>query len=472
MYFQSLTRRRGIGANAYLLDLDTVRLVFDAGMDPKSEGPEAAPNYRLVPYDSVDGVIVSHCHLDHVGTLPILMRRQPRARVYMTEPCGELTDALLHNSVNVMTMKREELGISDYPLFTHREADQVQHVWEYVPVNRSFRIGDGAEPQCRFFDAGHIMGSVGTLISHGDGRIFYTGDVNFEDQTLSQGAAFPRQPVDVLIMETTRGGVAREPNYSRESESDRLAEAIRKTHARGGSVLIPIFAMGKTQEILMTLHLLKKQGRIGSAPVFIGGLSTKMTEIYDRFAGKVLRHHRDFEILEEMELTVASRRRKRELRYNRRCIYALSSGMMTEKTVSNKFAFEFLDNPRNSILFVGYADPDSPAGKIKAATRGDLIQLDPDHAPMELNCDVYQFDFSGHAVREDLRQFANDVSPRKIILVHGDDDAFSWFEKALGEDLPGTEIVIPEPGAKVPLGDRPSAQVAPGDGGSRASSED
>lgn len=451
MYLQSLTRRRGIGANSYLLDLDTVRLVLDAGMDPKAEGLESAPNYGLIPYDSIDGIIISHCHLDHVGTLPLLVRQQPRARVYMTEPCGELSDALLHNSVNVMTSKRDELGIVDYPLFTHRGADHAQLAWEYVPLNRTFRIGEASDLECRFFDAGHIMGSVGTLMQQGDWRLFYTGDVNFEDQTLSRGAVFPREPVDVLIMETTRGGVAREAGYTRESESERLAKAIRETMERGGSVLIPIFAMGKTQEILMTLHLLKKQNRIPSAPIFIGGLSTKMTQIYDRFAGKVLRNHRDFEILEQMDLTVASRRRKRDIRYSPRCIYALSSGMMTEKTVSNKFAFEFLDNPLNSLLFVGYADPASPAGKIRAGKTGDRIELDPAFGPMELHCEVHEFDFSGHAVREDLLQFANDVSPKKIVLVHGDEDAFAWFQTALAQDLPECEIVVADPGVKVPL---------------------
>ncbi|MDA7644616.1 MBL fold metallo-hydrolase, partial [Verrucomicrobiales bacterium] len=253
MYFQSLTRRRGIGANSYLLDLDGARIVFDAGMDPKAEALESTPNYDLLPYDSVDGIIVSHCHLDHVGSLPVLMRQQPRARAYMTEPCGELSEAMLHNSVNVMTMKRDDLEIRDYPLFTHREIDQVQHVWEYVPTEKTFRVGDDVEVDCRFYDAGHIMGSVGTMITHNDKRIFYTGDVNFEDQTLSVGAQFPRDPVDVLIMETTRGAVQRDEAYTRDREIKRMAEAICGTLEREGSVMIPIFAMGKTQEVLMAL---------------------------------------------------------------------------------------------------------------------------------------------------------------------------------------------------------------------------
>ncbi len=450
MYFKSLTRQQGIGANSYLLDLGDRRLLLDAGMHPKEEGLSAVPNYAEVDYDSVDGIIVSHCHLDHVGSLPLAMRRQPRAHVYMTEACGELSDAMLHNSVNVMTMKREELRLADYPLFTHREVDQGQHVWEYRWTDRAFRVNDQG-PECRFFDAGHIMGSVGTLVQHEDKRIFYTGDVNFEDQTLSVAANFPREPVDVLIMETTRGGIERAPDYTRELEIKRLARAIEHTINRGGSILIPIFAMGKTQEILMALHLLRKKRLIPAAPIFIGGLSTKMTTIYDKFASKVPRNHRDFEILREMDLTIASRRRKREIRYQPGCIFALSSGMMTENTISNKFAFEFLDNPRNSLLFVGYADPDSPAGKIRAAQKGDPIQLHPQLAPVELHCDVSVFDFSGHAVREDLRRYANDVAPQKVILVHGDDDAVTWFKETLTEDLPETEVVAATPGMKISL---------------------
>ncbi len=451
MYFQSLTRQRGIGANSYLLDFDGTRLILDAGMHPKEEGLESIPNYGQIEHDSVDGIVISHCHLDHIGSLPVAMRHHPRARVYMTEPCGELSDAMLHNSVNVMTLKREELQIMDYPFFTHREVDRGRQVWEYRDTSRSFTVGEDDEAECRFYDAGHIMGSVGVQINHRDKRVFYTGDVNFEDQTLSIGANFPRDPVDVLIMETTRGGVQRDAAYTRDSELARVASVIDETIERGGSVLIPIFAMGKTQEMLMSLHLMRKRREIPAAPIFIGGLSTKMTIIYDRFANLSSRYHRDFEILQEMELTVASRRRKRDISYSPRCIYALSSGMMTEKTVSNKFAHEFLDNPRNSLLFVGYADPVSPAGKIRASKRGDMIHLDAESDPIALQCDVHEFDFSGHAIREDLHKFAVDVEPKKVILVHGDDNAVEWFSDTLSRDLPNTEIVVAAPGEQTAL---------------------
>lgn len=452
MYFQSLTRRRGIGANSYLLDLDAVRLVLDAGMDPKSEGLEAVPAFDQLEYDSIDGIVLSHCHLDHVGSLPLAMRRFPRAHAYMTEPCAELSSALLHNSVNVMTLKREEQGLTEYPLFTHREIDRIERHWECRPTHKRFFIhGAQGDAEVRFFDAGHIMGSTGALIRQGDTRIFYTGDVNFTDQTLTEAAAFPREPVDMLIMEGTRGAVERSPSYCRKKESRRLADVISQTIKREGSVLIPVFAMGKTQEMLMMLHLLHRENAIPPCPIFIGGLSTKMTVIYDRFSAKVPRKHARFEILREMDLTIASRRRRKEITYSPRCIYALSSGMMTENTISNKFAHSFLDNPRNTLVFVGYADPESPAGKIRQAKKGDLIQLDPNQPPIELHCDVEEFDFSGHADREDLRRFANELAPRKIVLVHGDEDALEWFQTTLSGDLPGTEVVSPGPGERVML---------------------
>ncbi|MEM7383672.1 MAG: MBL fold metallo-hydrolase [Verrucomicrobiota bacterium] len=449
MLFESLARRREIGSNSYLLDLGSTRVLLDAGMDPKQEGEESIPLYERVDFDSIDGMIVTHTHLDHCGSLPVAMRHHPGAHVYMTEATGQLVSAMLHNSVSVMTSKREELEIREYPFFTHREVDHLSKKWTYRHPGKPFAIGDDVDVS--FFDAGHIMGSIGALLKCKGKTVFYTGDVKFEDQTISLGAEFPREPVDVLILETTKGAASRPDGVNWESEKVRLGQAIRETFEREGSVLIPVFAVGKTQEMLMMIHLLMDEGAIPPCPVFIGGLSTKMTQIVDRFADKVRRQHPDFRILEEMAPAVASRRSKNELRHNPRCIYALSSGMMSEKTVSNRFATGFLDNPRNALLFVGYSDPNSPAGKIREAKKGDPIQLSPDEAPVSLDCDVHSFDFSGHAERDHLRTFANDLQPKKTLLVHGDEDAMQWFHQTLSSDMPDCEVLIPDPGVALPL---------------------
>ena len=129
MRFTNLTRHTEIGANSYLLELADRRVVLDCGMHPKREGEDATPNLRLVPDGELDAIFVSHAHLDHIGSLPVLMRRQPRARVFMSGPTAYLGEALLHNSVNVMARPHGftpagQPHPSAPTLFTHREADK------------------------------------------------------------------------------------------------------------------------------------------------------------------------------------------------------------------------------------------------------------------------------------------------------------------------------------------------------------
>jgi len=124
---------------------------------------------------------------------------------------------------------------------------------------------------------------------------------------------------------------------------------------------------------------------------------------------------------------------------------------MTEKTVSNQFAFHFLDNPRNSLLFVGYLAEGTPARQIFDADPEDLITLDPENAPIELKCGVERFDFSGHAPRETILDFVQRADPETVVLVHGDDDATAWFDTNLSTLLPNARIIKPAPGERIRL---------------------
>src|SRR6516225_11818028 len=139
MRFVNLTRRTEIGANSYFLELEGRKLVIDAGLHPKEENEAALPIYRLVPDGSLDAIVLSHAHQDHVGSLPVLMRRQPQAPVFMTEATRQLSDVMLHNSVNVMTKKRDE-GITEYPLFSHREVDVAVKRWHSAPLHTRFDV--------------------------------------------------------------------------------------------------------------------------------------------------------------------------------------------------------------------------------------------------------------------------------------------------------------------------------------------
>jgi len=449
MRFRSLCRHAEIGSNSYLLEDGNARVVLDAGMHPKHEGAEAIPRYELLEPGSLDAAVVTHSHLDHIGTLPVLLHQQPQARAFFSPAGAELGFAMLHNSVNVMQSKRTELGITSYPLFSHRELDEIERSIQTRALERPFDLDPDGRLRATFHDAGHVLGSVGVTIDSGSKRLFYTGDVNFEPSTLIREARFPREPVDTLIIETTRGDSERDPAYTRAAEEERFAERIARTIRDRGAVLIPVFAMGKTQEVLTMIHRFKQRGWIPpKTPVTIGGLSTKMTVIYDRFAGgRSRRSDEDFRILEDMDLQAGTRRRRGAVVPVPGSIFCLSSGMMTEKTVSNGFARAgFLENPKNALLFVGYADPDSPAGKIRAAKPGDKVSLDPGHPPLPLRAQVEVFDFSGHATRDDLLDFILAVKPETTFLVHGDPAASRWFQERLAERLPQTRTIIPEPG--------------------------
>ncbi|MEI6653424.1 MAG: MBL fold metallo-hydrolase [Verrucomicrobiota bacterium] len=448
MIFKSLCRHAEIGANSYLLETSTARIVLDAGMHPKHEGAEAIPHYEMLEDGSIDSAIITHSHLDHVGTLPVLLESQPQARVFLTQETADLALALLHNSVSVMQSKRIELGIAEYPLFEHRQLDGLKQAFERRGIERPFDLDMAGSIRATFHDAGHILGSVGVTLEAEGKRILYTGDVNFEDATLQKGALFPDAPVDVLIVETTRGNHARRPDYTRLGEEEAFAEAIDRVLARKGSVLIPVFAIGKTQEILAMLHRFKRQHLIPrKTPVYIGGLSTKMTHIFDNFSEVSRRHLPGFDFLTDMELETSGRKHRGPIPFVSGCIYALSSGMMTEKTVSNNFARQgVLENKRHGLFFVGYADPASPGGRIRQALPGDEVLLDPAYPPVPLRCEMRVFDFSGHSTREAIADYIEKVRPKKIFLVHGDEPAIEWFRGEIHHRLPDTEVIVPIPG--------------------------
>jgi Cft2 family RNA processing exonuclease len=458
MKFINLTRRTEIGANSYFLEAAGQRLVLDSGMHPKEEGDEALPNFRALGDRALDAIILSHAHLDHAGTLPLLMQRQPQARIFMTEATAEIASALLHNSVNVMTRQREELGLVMYPLFTHRQTDRATDQWRSCPLRQPFTLGGERARReneegitVEFVDAGHVLGAAGVILRAEGRTIFYTGDVNFDDQTVTAGAVFPQSGVDVLIIETTRGDSPTPEGFSRAAEERRLAEAIDRAFRAGGCVLIPVFALGKTQEVLGMIYNFRREKLLGEFPVYIGGLSVKMSEIYDRRAMTTRRLLPRLQLLEEVAPFVLNGQNIHDSPARPGRLYALSSGMMTPKTLSNVFARRVVEDPKHYIFFVGYADPESPAGLLRTAKPGDLVTLDPDEPSQKLACHIEQFQFSAHASRESIVRYATALVPKKIVLVHGDVPAVEWTRSQLAAALPESEVIVPTPGVELEL---------------------
>jgi Cft2 family RNA processing exonuclease len=330
--------------------------------------------------------------------------------------------------------------------------------FQALPLNQRFdlsgeRLGFGelADVSIQFEDAGHILGSTAVLIETEGRRILYTGDVNFDSQSLMHGAHLPEQEIDTVIIETTRGAIPQPEGFSRAAEEERFASAIREIFAQGGSVLVPVFALGKSQELLTMIYTLRQKGLLPECPVYIGGLSTKLSEIHDRLANASHRQHPGLDLLESVAPFTISGREINQFPIRPGRIYALSSGMMTEHTLSNVIAPQFLPNPAHGIFFVGYADPESPAGRLRNAKQGEMFHLAPDLPGEILRCRVETFGFSAHSDRGGLVSYLERTAPKNVVLVHGDPDAVDWFKTTLSPRLPGSRIQSAAPGVPLEL---------------------
>lgn len=445
-----------IGASAWFVDLEGHRLLMDAGTHPRREGREALPRFDLVQKEEVDAIAISHCHHDHVGSLPVAQRYFPQAHILMTELSYFLAERVLHNSVNVMKRQRDELGLKEYPLYSHGEVDELAPRIQGFKYNRevdwaAFRKTRAGfvSPTLEFYDAGHTLGSAGIMVRGRKETLFYTGDVCFHDQTILRGTRFQDVKADVLIMETTRGNRQLPPGFTREAEIERLSQAIQRVLRRRGSVLIPAFALGRTQEILALLALLIRAGKLRPQPIYIGGLSRVFTEIYDLEAHRTHRQYPNLQFHDALNLEVLDQGQVENLKLTGGRLFVITAGMMSEHTASHNLALRMLEDEKQAIFFVGYADPDTPGGRLKAAKPGEKFRFSPAVGEMKRLCEVEDFSLTAHANREDLLDFVGEVEPRVVLLSHGEDDSRQWFADQIRARHPKMKVMQPKPGEVV-----------------------
>ena len=199
------------------------------------------------------------------------------------------------------------------------------------------------------------------------------------------------------------------------------------------------------------LYKFRRQRLLPEFPIYIGGLSSKFTDIYDRRSHTTRRQLPRLKLMRDVAPFILNDQTVRDTATRGGRVYVLSSGMMIPRTLSNVFARRIIENPKHSIFFVGYANPESPAGLLREAGQGGEVALEPDKPPQRIRCNIEQFQFSAHATRETLIQYAKKISPRKTVLVHGDPPAVEWMRATLSAELPDSEVIVPTPGVEVAL---------------------
>ena len=441
-----LNRAGGIGANSFFAQLGDFNFLVDCGLHPKLTGRRAAPNFAPLRGKTLDLIVITHCHLDHIGSLPLVMREHPNTPVIMSASSRMLIERMLHNSASVMLRQREDENIPDYPLFTHEEIDRCAARFHAVPFGQAKRFRSAQdEVVITFHPAGHVAGAAGVEIRYKHRAIFFTGDVLFEDQRTLKGAKFPTGHFDTLLMESTRGATERPAGKSRAAEIQRLVDAVNDTIQRGGSFLIPVFALGRMQEILTIMGDARKFRRLVDCPIFASGLGMDLADYFDEIARKTKHVQFSRHVIKDLKIQPLPRQLENGRDYEANALYLVRSGMMVERTPSYTLASGLLGHARNTIGFVGYCDPDTPGGALLAAKPGETFVFKTAHVKTKVKARIERYELSGHADRDELIQFAEQTGARSIVITHGDPPARAWVAQQLAEKMPQAKLLDPVP---------------------------
>jgi cleavage and polyadenylation specificity factor subunit 3 len=465
MLFVPLGKTEAIGANAYYLFVEGTGLMIDAGADPEEDGPESVPDFSLIHRNDgwyVDHALVTHAHHDHIGALPVLIRQFPHVLVHMTKATRELADVVLPASARLQMRRLREGSSIHEPLFNEDELAVYSYLYLTHELERDFDVTGlkGSSPvKARFYSAGHVLGSAGVLLSfQEDGaarRVFYTSDTNMRPQHILPGGEYPDPPVDVLIMEATLGADPEAELTTRRTEERRFADALEKAVARKAAVLIPVFALGRAQEILAVIHRIKKRGRIpADMPVYTAGAMRAFADLYDKTRFNTPRLNPEFQVFDVDQARVPRSRDALLGTLEGPSIHVVSSGMMFERTLSNRLAQELVEDEKNAVFIVGFSREDSPAHRLLSAAangKGTNVVLDEYRGKQPVNCEVQRFRFTGHSHRRDLIRLVDSLKPRTVALVHGEEAARRWMADNIRFFYPDVNVVVPRSGEDVEL---------------------
>jgi len=445
----------------HIFQIDGKRIMLDCGLfqGPRKLTRERNTNFPFNPAE-IYSLILSHAHIDHCGNIPNLIKKGFEGVVFATTATQDLCGALLRDSahiqekdveyVNKKHLKKGEELVE--PLYTIEDVERALTHFKGFFYDRTFNILDNVV--CNFLDAGHILGSsfIQLDIKRNDGncRLVFTGDVGRKNLPILKDPEIP-EDVDFLIIETTYGNRLHDPIGKAE---EKLCSIINRVVQRRGKIIIPAFSVGRTQEIVFSLHNLWEAGRLPKIPVFVDSpLSVNATEIfrahtecYDRETMTLLKEENDPLGFSNLTYVTSVEKSKEINSLTEPCIIISSSGMCEAGRILHHLKNN-IEDPRNLILIVGFQSQNTLGRRL--VEKETVVKIFGEEYNRKAEVEIIN-SYSAHADRNELLEFILEVSKKnhlkKIFLVHGEEKSITSFNELLHESVNGIEIIIPKRG--------------------------
>ena len=414
-----------VGASCTLIEIEGRRILVDAGIRMGAAQGSQLPNFSVL--DDVgmpDEVLITHAHTDHTGALPVLVSSLPAGvKVYCTPATKAITQVLLSDAVKLMAQDRD----GELPLYPPEAAEAALGRMVGVPWLATVPICDGALT-ATWIPAGHILGAALIYIEGVRESVLMTGDVSVANQLTIPGMVVPQCRPDVMVMESTYGN---RQHADRAQQEAALALRVAEVIEAGGKVLIPAFAVGRSQEVILILARAMRRKQIPEFPVFVDGMVRSVNAVYAAFGDDLSpsvrrRAERNEDVFYSDTVgAVSSSADRRRVLSGPPCCVVASSGMLIGGA-SSYYAERLAGDAANLIAITGYQDEESPGRALL-----DLMQArDPEERVLMLNgqrvrvaCQVEPYSLSAHADGGELAGLVQRLKPRTCFLVHGDVEA-------------------------------------------------
>lgn len=440
-----------VGASGILIETAGRRVLVDCGIrpSPKSYWGLAAdqlPALSQIEAGSgkLDAILVTHAHTDHTGALELVVGRYPNVPVYATAPTLALTRVLHQDARRIMQSRLDEEG--ELPLFDDLAVQRLMSALVPVPFKTRIPLADGLA--ATFFPAGHIAGAAMIGLESDEGRLLISGDISISAQRTVDGARPPAFHPDAIIIESTYGGRL---HANRAVQERNLVETVAQVTAAGGKVLIPAFALGRAQEVLLILNEYQRRGELPPVPIWADGMVRTICHAYPGFgeALPLALQEQNCQFFNDRIRPVASNEQRNALIWNPGAAVIVSSSGMLAGGPSLSFARALAPNPQHAILLTGYQDEESPGRRLQELTeRGSgTIRLGKDK--VDVQCRIGSYSLSAHADEAQLINLTETLNPEHVFLVHGDASARESLEKALSQR--GRIVHLPRAGQVVEL---------------------